>query len=449
MTQPEIGGPKESLFRRAARGSAITGGAYVIGQMMRLASNLILTRLLVPEAFGLMTLVSVVLVGMVMFSDVGVAASISQHKRGDDPAFLNTAYTIHAFRGAMLWLVTCALAVPLARLYSAPELSQLLPVAGLSLLIAGFNPTRIDTATRHLLLGRVTVLDLASQVVSITSMVTLALIFGSVWALVVGALLGALSRVFMMDAFLPGDRNRFHWEPAAAHDLIHFGKWIFLSTACGFLLAQGDKTIFGYALSLNELGIYNIGFFLGSFPLLLARSVNGRIMIPLYRDHHPASSRQDFLRMRRLRWLLSGGTVVLLGVLALIGPWLVHLLYDPRYAAAGPILVAVALIQMPEAIAITYDQSALAAGNSKGFFALQALRAFGQTLALILGVQAGGLAGALLAQGLVLFSLHPAAIVLARWHRCWDVMNDLPLFALAAAFVAAACWTYGLGLGLH
>ena len=85
-----------SLFARALRGSAFTAGSYALTQVMRLGSNLILTRLLAPDAFGVMALVSVVLVGMVMFSDVGVSASIAQNKRGDDPDFLNTAFTIHA-----------------------------------------------------------------------------------------------------------------------------------------------------------------------------------------------------------------------------------------------------------------------------------------------------------------------------------------------------------------
>ena len=66
-----------------------------------------------------MALVSVVLVGMVMFSDVGVSAAISHSTRGDDPAFLNTAYTIHVLRGVMLWLVTCAMAWPLAQFLPA------------------------------------------------------------------------------------------------------------------------------------------------------------------------------------------------------------------------------------------------------------------------------------------------------------------------------------------
>ena len=144
----------QALFDRALRGSAITALGYVASQGLRLASNLILARLLFPEAFGLMALVTVVLVGLAMFSDVGIGPAISRSPRGDDPAFLNTAWTMHVIRGVMLWLTALALAWPLAWFYEAPDLRNLLPVAGISLLIAGFNPTRIETANRHLLLGR-------------------------------------------------------------------------------------------------------------------------------------------------------------------------------------------------------------------------------------------------------------------------------------------------------
>ncbi len=428
----------QNLFARAMRGSALTAGSYALTQGLRLVSNLVLARLLAPEAFGIMALVSVVLVGMVMFSDVGVSASISQSKRGDDPAFLDTAFTIHAFRGAMLWLVTCALAWPLARLYDAPELLELLPVAGLTLFIAGFNPTRIDTANRHLLLGRVTLLDLIAQVIGMIAMVGLAFEIRSVWALVIGAIIGAFAKLFLTWFYLPGPRNRFQWDRAAGSELIHFGKWIFMSTACGFLLSQGDKAIFGHFLGKEELGIYNIGFFLASFPLMLARSVNSRIMIPLYRDHHPTNSAQDFAKLRKLRFALTGGTLVLLGLLAVVGVPLVGLLYDARYTMAGMILVVVACVQMVEAVGMTYDQSALAAGDTKTYFWLQATKALVQTTAFLLGVRWGGLEGALLAQGAAMLLLHPAIVLLAIKHKVWDPLNDALFFGLALVLVVLA-----------
>lgn len=438
--------PRPNLFARALRGGALTAGSYAVTQVLRLASNLILTRLLFPEAFGLMALVSVVLVGLAMFSDVGIGPAISQNPRGDDPDFLNTAWTINVIRGAVLWLATCALGWPAARLYDAPELAWLLPAAGLTLLIAGFNPTRIDTANRHLLLGRVTALDLMAQVIGIVAMIVLALVMRSVWALVIGAIIGSVAKLVLTHYGLPGLRNRFHWQPSAGAELIRFGKWIFLSTACGFLLAQGDKAILGAYLPLDELGIYNIGFFLASFPVLLGGAVSGRILIPLYRDHPPAASAENFARLRRLRGGMTAGILALLAVMALAGVPLVGLLYDDRYLAAGAVVVAVACVQVPAVIGMTYDQSALAAGDSRSYFLVIAAKAAVQTLAFLIGAEMGGLRGALIGQGLALACVHPLIIWLARRHGAWDMGHDMTFATFGAALIGAALWWNGPAL---
>lgn len=435
-------GGGRGLFGRALGGGALTAGSYAVTQALRLASNLILTRLLFPEAFGVMALVSVVLVGLAMFSDTGIGPAISRSARGDEPAFLDTAWTINVLRGAVLWLLTCALAWPVAQLYGAPELAQLLPAAGLTLLISGFNPTRIDTANRHLLLGRLTALDLAAQVIGILAMVALAAAMRSVWALVIGALIGSAAKLVLCWAWLPGPANRLRWDKAAGRELIHFGKWIFLSTACGFLLSQGDKAVLGAYLNLADLGIYNIGYFLASFPMLLAGTVVARIMIPLYRDHPPAASAANAARLARLRLALSLSVLALLALMALAGAPLVRLMYDDRYLAAGVLVTAIAMVQMPAVIGLTYDQSALAAGDGRGYFLLIAAKAGVQTLAFLLGAEMAGLGGALLAQGIALALVHPLIARLAWRHGAWDARHDLVAGALALTLVAGLALLY-------
>ena len=432
--------PLPGLFSRALRGGALTAASYGVAQAARLASNLILARLLFPEAFGIMALVTVFLIGLAMFSDIGIGPAISQNLRGDDPDFLNTAWTINVARGGILWLLTCALASPMAQVYAAPDLAQLLPVAGLTLLIAGFNPTRIDTANRHLVLGRVTLLDLCAQIGGILAMVALAFALQSVWALVLGAILGALVKLGLMWLLLPGPVNRFHWQGAAARDLIHFGKWIFLSTACGFVLAQGDKAIFGAYLSLEELGLYNIGYFLASFPILLGGAVTGRILLPLYRDHPPGASAANAVRMARLRFGVSAGLIGLLALLAFGGVGLVHLLYDDRYISAGGVVVMVAAVQMIAVLGMTYDQAALAAGDARGYFALIAAKAAVQTVALIAGMHWFGLGGALSAQAVALALAHLLIVRLARRHGAWDRAHDLAMAGVIAVVIAGALW---------
>ena len=423
---------------RAARSTSWIVLGYGASQGIRLASNLILTRLLFPEAFGLMALIQVVIVGLTLFSDVGIAPSIAQSKRGDDPAFLDTAYSIQAMRGVGLWLAACALSYPVAEFYDTPALLTYLPLAALSLVIAGFNPTRIETAHRHLQMGRLTLLDLASQVIGIALMILGALIWQSVAALVLGGVAGALAKMLLCRAFLTGHVNRFRWEPAAARELVHFGKWIFLSTIFWFFASQGDKAILGKFLTLEGLGIYNIGYFLASFPLLLGQNVTGRVMIPIYRE----SDAQTRGRLTRMRYALSLGLMALLAVMALTGPWLVDWLYDPRYAQSGAILVVLTLAMMPQVIGLTYDQAALAAGDSRRFFITSAARASLQVGLLLAGVLAAGLVGALVGMGVAMVLSHLVLIWLARAHGVWDGAHDLAMAGLAIALGALALWLH-------
>lgn len=426
------------LWARVMRGSAFTILGYGASMALRLGSNLILARLLFPEAFGLALLLSLLMVGLQMFSDVGITPSILRSPRGDDPDFLNTAWTVQVLRGVVLWLAACALAWPMAQFYNAPELVQMAPVMSLALIISGFNPTRIDTAGRHLLLGRVTALDLGAQVIGLSAMVLLAWITGSVWALVFGHLVLTSAKLGLTWAFLPGPANRFRWEGAAVSELFGFGKWIFLSTIAGFLYLHADKTVLGRYLSTELLGIYNIGHALASLPLLLATALSHRLMIPIYRERPPAQSRASFLELRRMRLALSGGALALSLVLAIWGGLLVDLLYDDRYTLAGSIVVVVVIVLMVQLIPLTYDQAALAAGDSGRFFAMVAARAVIQIAAFVIGVELYGLAGAFAGQAVGLALSYVVVVLLIRRYGVWDPLHDALAWGLALIIALAA-----------
>jgi O-antigen/teichoic acid export membrane protein len=436
---PQKNGLPNGILSRAARGSAWTAMSFVAAQGFRLISNLILTRLLFPEAFGIMALVTMLLVGLTLFSDMGVGPAIMQSKRGDDPDFLNTAWTVQILRGAGLWLAACALAYPAAIFYNQPMIAQLLPVASLSLLLAGFEPTRVDTAYRHLLLGRLTALDLIATLSGIALMLVFAAITRSVWALAFGGVATGVMRLTLLWLFMPGLGNRLRWEKAAGHELLHFGFWIFLSSVCGFLVSQGDRAVFGKYLSIEGLGVYNIGAFLAMFPIMLGSSVTARVLIPIYREH-PENDPAAAKRLERIRFFVTGGLIAVLGFLALTGPLIVNLLYDARYHSAGGVMVAICAVQMIVVVFLTYDQAALAQGDSRGFFVVSAAKATLQTLGFLVGAHFMGLAGAMLGQAIGMLIYVPIIARLAWRHRVWDARHDLVYLAIACSFGLFAIW---------
>lgn len=428
------------LISRVMRGSVVTVAGFGGGQALRLAGNLILTRLLVPEAFGLMALVTVVVIGLKMFSDVGIMQSIMRSPRGDEPEFLNTAWTLDVIRGFIIWGLACLLAWPMAQFYGSPELQYIIPVAALVLVFAGLEPSNVDSAARHLSLGRVTMLDLLSQFIAVATMVVLALIFRSVWALVAGQLVGAIAKLLLMHFGLPGIRNAFRLERRAVRELVGFGKWVFLSTVAGFLALQGDKLILGKFLTLEMLGIYNIGYFLASVPMMLAYALVGRMVIPVYRETPPAASRANFMTLRRMRFSLTGALLALSACLALSGVALVGFLYDARYVQSGPILVLLSIAFMVQIIGLGYDQVALAMGDSRRFFVVTAARSVLLLGCVLIGVIHFGLVGALLGQGAAFVLTYPFVVRLAQRYGAWDPLHDVSMAVVVVVVAMVALW---------
>ena len=425
----------EGLGARAIRGSALTFLGYGGAQFMRLLSNLILTRLLFPEAFGLMALVQVFMAGLQMFSDTGTATSILQSKRGDDPAFLNTAWTAEIVRGALLWLIILASAGAVAAFYAQPMLAELLPVAGLVVVIQSLRSTKIVVANRHLLMGRITVLELASQFIGILTMIGLAWAYESVWALVVGTLVATSVRTVLSHTWFPGPSNRLQFERDAFWELFHFGKFIFVASIAGFLVNHADRGILGKFIDIGELGIYNIAYFLATVPMMLSKMLGNRIMIPLYRERPPVESADNLWKARRARLSLFAVLFAMTFFTALLGDWIIWLLYEPEYAYAGPILVLLPLAYLPFILNNAYSSLLLSAGNSRTFTMQTVVLAIVQMIMLLWGVSNYGVIGAILAPPLASLLLYPMIAYFA--HRQGGL--DLPLDIACCGVSLLAC----------
>lgn len=430
------------LKARASRTVMFTALQFGGGNLIRLGSNLILTRILFPEAFGLMALVQVFLTGLNMFSDLGIRTSIVQNPRGDDPDFLNTAWTLQIFRGFLLWLGACALAPVAASIYEEPMLLQLLPVMGLTVIIQGFTTTKVATGERHLSIGRQAFIHLGMQLMTVTLMILMAWWLQSVWALVYSTLISSVIQVYLFHRLLPGINNRFHLERDAVGQIINFGKFIFVSTIAGFLINQGDKAVLGAYVPIDVLGIYNVALVLGTLPVLLGRTVSGRIMLPLFRMRPPQESPEYKAKMFKARRALVISFLILTFIMSYGGIFLMDLLYDSRYSLAGPMVVLFGFASVPAIAFSSYDQILLAAGNSKSFFYLICLTASVQTLLLFVGISLFGIFGAILAPCVALLLSYPLRNHLLRPYNANDDLADAAFLATGFAINGFACWLH-------
>jgi O-antigen/teichoic acid export membrane protein len=307
---------------------------YGAGQVLRLVSTLTLARMLVPQAFGLVALVNVFLSGLEMLSDLGIGMDVVQHPRGDDPAFINTAFLIQAIRAVGLWVIATALAYPFARFYHQPAVLTLLIVGSVSVLLRGFVSGSLWSLTRHVELGKYNVLMASADLLGFAVSLIWAFISPTAWALVVGRVASTLA-VLVSSHVIAKNHVSLTWDPQAARDIFTFGTGIFLSTATYFLSGEAERLVVGKFVTLVELGCFSIAISVSSAAARGLQQIISQVFFPMMSDslrEDQVAAQRHFRKSRRLLLIVSAGLSV--GFIILSRPFVTFVL-GPKYAMAG------------------------------------------------------------------------------------------------------------------
>ena len=439
---------EHTLRHRILRAGAWTLAGHIASQILRLGSNLIMTRLLVPEMFGIMALANVLLMGLQLMSDLGLRQNIVQSRNGHDQVFLNTVWTVQILRGGLIWVLASVMAfalylfdlakwLPASNVYAEPILPYIFALLSLNALINGFESTKLATASRNLALGKLTLIELISQAAGLIFMFVWVFVDRSIWALVVGSLFTSLLRVILGNVFLPGESNRLHWDKAAFDEILSFGKWIFLTSILGFLAANGDRLILGGLTDAKTLGVYSIAFLMVNTIQDMFMKLIGSVAFPALSEvarERPSMLKQTYYKFRHP---LDEATLLTTGFLFFAGHLLVHILYDQRYFPAGDMMEILCIALF----GIRYNlvrQCFLALGKPKLLIPIIVIQVVALYIGMPIAFALFGFNGALwVAGGSVLFTM-PMTIYLKIKMGLFDTMREL----------RALPWlVYGLALG--
>ncbi len=323
-----------SLKKLAIRGAIWTILNYGTAQIIRFGSNLILTRLLIPEYFGLISVVHTLRIGLELFSDLGIGQSIINSKRGDEPAFLNTAWTLQAIRGLLIWIFCLLISFPIAKFYKDDRLLWLIPIIGLYSVFDGFTSTSIHTLHRRMDLGKLTVYEILLNVFAQSTLIIMAWLNRNLFFIATAAMISAIYKMVGSIWLIRGYSNRFEWDRDAVQEILSFGRWMFIASGLMFLAEQADRLILGKLLSFQFLGIYTVAYTLASIPREVIKQLSYKVIFPTISkqaDLARSSLRAKILPKRRLMLM---GFAVLLAALVAVGDLIIAVLYDKRYADA-------------------------------------------------------------------------------------------------------------------
>lgn len=329
-----------SLTTTAARGGAFTVGVQVLRMVLQVGSVVVLARLLAPEVFGLVAMVTALMGLAELVRDFGLSVAATQ-ARTVSTAERDNLFWVNTGLGAAVAVALTAAVPLLVRLYDEPRLVPIVPSLAVVLLLSGMvTQYRADLA-RRLRFGALATADLASPAAGIAVAVVLAANGAGVWALVAQQVTAAAVMLAVCvghGRWLPGRYRRdipirrFH----------RFGLALLGTQALGYATRNIDQVAIGAIRGPVELGLYNRAYQLVMVPL-------NQINAPLTQVAVPVLSRvlddtTAFARgLRRAQLVTSYGTATLLVVVAALADPLTAVLLGPGWSAVAPVLAVLAL----------------------------------------------------------------------------------------------------------
>jgi len=277
----------------------------------------------------------------------------------------------------------------------------------------------VALAQRNVQLERVTQIELLSQVVALVVMIAWAIIYHSVWSLVVGSLVSMLVRTILSHVWLSGPMNRIAWDSKCFKEIFHFGKWVFLLSMIGFFAVNGDRVMLGGLLSPSLLGLYAIAFLLFSSVQMLYNTILNRVVFPAFSEtarQSPEKIAGMHSRFQLIADLFLFSTAIFL---FMEGDAIIHMLYDDRYRMAGSMLsvLGIALIGTRHCIV---EQLWLATATMRPLFVSLTSRLIVLLIGIPIGYDLAGLQGALVVIAVSFFAGWPVALYYRLKHGLVD-----------------------------
>ena len=434
-----LGDIDRSLIRiRATRGVAFLVLRYAGIRLLGLAANIVLSRLLSPEAFGIyaITLFLLVLLGFV--GDFGLSASLLQQRRAISDADIRTVFTAQQLLVLSLLVVLFLLAPALASSYhlgaSGPWFIRLMLLAGL---VTSLRTAPTIILERQLRYGQLSIIDAVDFGLFQLTAVILAFMGYGVWSFVLAVLLAKLISTLLAYRLA-------RWMPAFGFDASRFaGLWRFgvpfqLSWLTYFLRDYMIPIAGGLLVTTAQVGYLNWALALAGIPGQLAQIV-GRVTLPAFARYQDEPGALARAIEQSIRGLAIAATPLQLGIVAL-APWLIHLVFSDKWLPALPAVYLLSVHWSGANLTSPLVSALNAMGHVRLALVLSAVWAaatFALALLLLPGV---GFVAFALAYSITMIGASTAAVVITRRFVPIRLWPEVRAPVVAAVLACGACF---------
>ena len=337
----------ESLKAKVFRGGAWMGAGTFSEQVVRFGRNMLLTRILAPEAFGTMAIVASAGTILHTLTDIGVKESIIQNPRGAENRYISGAWWLALGRSSFLYAMVFLFAPWIAAFYGNHEIAPLLRVAALTVVLDGALSSKAYIAIKQMNFAKWAAFQNGGGILGVLITVALSFYIRDVWALVLGTVSESLLRCLMSYALFPFLPS-FSLDMHAVRDLLKFSKGLFGLAFLNLIFARTDVFVLAKLFSPAALGLYVVAINLVQTPAGFLMTLLGQTLLPTFSKVQSEPARENRILLRVSSALVLVGMPVF-AFMWFCGRSLLTLLYGARYSTATTALIlasAVALLNI-------------------------------------------------------------------------------------------------------
>jgi lipopolysaccharide exporter len=415
---------------------------FALQAVIRLVSSLVLTRVLLPEAYGTITILVSILFVIGNILDTNVTLFIVRDKNAEQPRYLNTAWTMRLSRsvlsGAVLFMCAPLIAT---KIYDLPDLTLPLRVFSLWFLIDGFETMAFALAIRRKQARLQMYSELAASVLSTTFSILYCYRYHTFWGIAFGMLLNRLIMTVLSHRLYRDLRPRLFFDLAAAREILVYSKFTIPSSLLTLSLNQFDKIVFLRLFDLRLLGIYGLaGNIAGSVETLISK-ISQAVLYPRcahnFRENPDTATKRYYTENTKLFAAILAIPAAICGAAHLI----ITVLYDSRYSEAGSVLQALAIRAVLLSFASPAEDLLISAGQFRVILVGNVLRAAWIVIGSLVGYYFLGFLG--FVYGISLSGLPPLFYYLWLQNSKGMLMAKYELYKVA--FVLGVGITFYLG----
>lgn len=389
------------LRARSVRGGAITVTAQALRFVLTLASTALLSRLLLPEAFGLVAMVAAVTGFVLVIRDLGLSVPTVQraHVTQDQVSAL---FWINVAVSTLLALATAASGPLVAGFYGEPRLVAVTAALAAGFVFSGLTQQHQALLRRQMLFGTLARIDLASIAVGLVAAASAAMAGLGYWALVLREVVTAACNALLVWIACT-------WRPslprraAGLAALVRFGGDLTGVNLLAWLMRNADQVLIGRFAGAPALGFYSRAFNLMTLPLV-------QINQPLQAVAVPALSRiaSDPVRLRRVYLQLVDAvalvTMPALGFLVATSEDVVRVMLGPGWEESAHLFALLGAAGLLHPVTNTCSWLMTAEGRSPELLRVGVITAAGTIASFVAGLPwgAAGVAAGYAISGVVL-----------------------------------------------